>query len=99
MSMPLYTEKVPGGDRVVKKIAKLHVSKRTVRRVLDEVELEAASKEHATDMLVALSADDQLLPAQTRQSLTTLLQSDCIVEVMTIRARSSRLSRFNCFAS
>lgn len=99
MSTTLNTEKVPGGDRVVKKLAKLHVSRRTVRRVLDEVEVEAASKEHASDMLSALSADERLLPNQTRRSLTTLIESNCIAEVLTIRARPSLLRRMNCVSS
>jgi hypothetical protein len=99
MSTTLNTEKVPGGDRVVKQIAKLHVSRRTVRRVLDEVEVEAASKEHASDLLLALSSDEQLLPRRTRLSLITLIESNCIFEVLTIRARPSLFKRLNCVSS
>lgn len=93
----LNTEKVPGGDRVVKKIAKLHVAKRTVRRVLDEVEVEAGSPEHAMELVSALSQDERLLPATTRRSLGTLIDSNCILEVISIKS-SSLVNRLNCFA-
>jgi hypothetical protein len=96
--MALITENVPGGDRVIAKLAKLHVAKRTVRRVLDEVEKQAANDEHASDLLSALCADASLLPTPTRQSLATLIKSNCITEVLTIKPRTSIFGRMNCLA-
>ena len=88
---------VPGGDRVQKKLEKMHVAKRTVRRVLDEVEMQAADEQHANDLLVALSNATALLPAGTRESLASLLQSNCVVDVLSIKAKKLT-ERFSCFA-
>jgi len=82
----LDAESVPGCDRVAKKIHKLHVSKRTVRRVMEEVEVEAATMDHAKQLLMALRNENGLLPDPTRESLTKLLASGCFVEVLEIKA-------------
>lgn len=88
MSPEAKVESLPGGDRIAKKLRKIHASKRTVRKVLDEVEKQAADDEHAVDLINALSDDGELVPRPTRDDLISLIQSDCVTKVLSLKAKS-----------
>lgn len=96
--MLTHVEKVPGGDRIASKLTKVHVSKRTPRYVLDQIEVHAGDEQHAVELAHALSEDGTLLPEATRQSLSRLLEAGCVTEVLTIK-RPSGLMKWACLRS
>lgn len=96
--MSTYVEQVPGGDRIAKKLNRMHVSKRSARCILDLIEAQAGDEQHAIELARALSDDTTIVPEATRESLKRLLISECVTEVMTIKRSTSRASRMACFS-
>lgn len=73
---------LPGGEKLSKRLTKIHPAQRDVRRVLKEVERVAADEDHVLELINSLASSEAFLPKTTRTKLNNLLDADCVLEVI-----------------